>query len=327
MPPDAPARSAAFIDSFFVPTQRPDHWLLKPELGTGRLASLRLASSFIALMGDFTSRRELRYRWTSRSFVNFSFFDFGEWSERSLDTKLAVHGYDATANLFHAPPGEQFETRIATRKRQRFVTLLVRADYLTDWLGVPTDHLPAPIVALAHGEDARIESYSTPMRPGMLSLVSRALDETPSSELQHVFVKGMASALIALFFDTARAQTEAPALKRSDLESLNTARERLRSRLKSPPSIDELARMVDLSVPRLQRGFRKAFGTTVYSYVQEERLEAARAALASGKSVAEAAKAVGYSSRTTFSKLFKERFGVSPRAYDGSEDGLTASGR
>lgn len=321
---DARGRPATFTESFFAPTARSDHWVMRPEFGSGRLGWHRLASAFSVLIADFTPRQELRYRWSSRSFVNFSFFDFGEWSERSLDTKLAVHGFDATANLFHAPPGERFETRIAARKRQRFMTVLVRAEYLTDLLGVPEPHLPPPIVALAHGEDARIESFSTPMRPGMLGLVARAIGETPSVELQRIFVKGIASALIALFFDAIRTQTQAPALKRADLVRLNEIREQLRARLKSPPSIAELARTAGLSVPKLQRGFRKAFGTTVYSYVQEERMEAARAALASGKSVADAAKAVGYRSRTTFSNLFKERFGVSPRAYDGSEERLPA---
>lgn len=323
MSKETPARAAAFAESFFVPTERPDHWVMRPEFGTGNLGWIKLASAFVVSIGDFTPRQELRFRWASRSFVNFSFFDFGEWSERSLDTSLAVHGFDATANLFHAPPGERFETRIAARKRQRFMTVLVRADYLTDLLGVPEQHLPPPIVALAHGEDTRIESFSTPMRPGMLSLATRAIGESPSAELQRIFVKGMASALIALFFDAVRAQTESPSFKRKDLVQLNAVREQLRARLKSPPSIAELAKGAGISVPTLQRGFRKAFGTTVYSYVQEERMEAARTALAAGKSVAEAAKAVGYRSRTTFSKLFKERFGVSPRAYDGAEDGLT----
>lgn len=316
----APARTASFADSFFAPTARADHWVMRPEFGSGQLSWLRIASAFSVLIADFTARQELRYRWSSRSFVNFSFFDFGEWSERSLDTKLAVHGFDATANLFHAPPGERFETRIAARKRQRFMTVLVRAEYLIDLLGVPEQHLPQPIVALARGEETRIESFSTPMRPGMLSLVSRALTETPLDELQRIFVKAMASALIALFFDAIRSQTEAPALKRADLVRLNAVREQLHAKLKFPPSISELARSAGLSVPTLQRGFRKAFGVTVHSYVQEERMEAARAALASGKSVADAAKDAGYRSRTTFSKLFKERFGVSPRSYDGSED-------
>ncbi|WP_138503586.1 AraC family transcriptional regulator [Nostoc sp. PA-18-2419] len=91
------------------------------------------------------------------------------------------------------------------------------------------------------------------------------------------------------------------------------AKDILLSRLENPPSILELAQLVGLSESTLQRGFRQLFGTTVFSYLTDKRMERAEQLLRSGRlSVAEVANLVGYAHLGHFGAAFKRRFGITP---------------
>jgi len=97
-----------------------------------------------------------------------------------------------------------------------------------------------------------------------------------------------------------------------ELESIGKARELLIASMREPLSLPELARKVGLNVHKLNRGFRKVYGSTVYGFLQEYRLEQAYKLLASGEmNVSEAAYHVGYGA-AHFATIFRERFGISP---------------
>ena len=83
-------------------------------------------------------------------------------------------------------------------------------------------------------------------------------------------------------------------------------------------SIDDIARDACTNASTLQRDFRAAFGTTVFGYLRERRLDAARLALEAGRvSVAEAAELAGYLSPANFSTAFRRRYGISPKTARG----------
>lgn len=79
-------------------------------------------------------------------------------------------------------------------------------------------------------------------------------------------------------------------------------------------SLDELARRAGVNANTLQRQFRAAFGTTIFEYLRESRLQRARAALEGrGLNVSVAARLAGYTSPANFATAYKRRFGVSPK--------------
>jgi len=90
----------------------------------------------------------------------------------------------------------------------------------------------------------------------------------------------------------------------------------LAAQLDSPPTVAELARRVGTSETSLKRGFRQVFGTTVFGYLRERRMERAHAALQSGTvTVLEAAGLVGYSNPSNFATAFRRQFGVNPKQF------------
>ena len=63
----------------------------------------------------------------------------------------------------------------------------------------------------------------------------------------------------------------------------------------------------------LQRGFQKLFGTTVFGYLTDKRMERAERWLREGnRTVLQVAIMTGYCNPTHFSVAFKRKFGISP---------------
>ena len=62
--------------------------------------------------------------------------------------------------------------------------------------------------------------------------------------------------------------------------------------------------------------FRRQMGVSPHQYLMDVRLENAAALMAEhGYSVSEAALSAGYGNVYNFSKMFKKKYGVSPRQY------------
>ena len=81
-------------------------------------------------------------------------------------------------------------------------------------------------------------------------------------------------------------------------------------------TMPDLAREVAVSDRTLVRRFRAAVGQSPIGYLQAVRLDAARALLEAGDmTVQSVAAQVGYSDASSFSRLFRQGFGLSPGAY------------
>ncbi len=81
-------------------------------------------------------------------------------------------------------------------------------------------------------------------------------------------------------------------------------------------SVSSLAELCGISEVYLRRLFLAAFGVSPKEYIIQKRIEYARSLLLSGDfSVSEVALMTGYSEPCHFSREFKARTGVSPKAY------------
>jgi AraC-like DNA-binding protein len=106
-----------------------------------------------------------------------------------------------------------------------------------------------------------------------------------------------------------------PILRRADDQVRNAAGLLARD-LDNPPTLAALAREVGLSETTLKRGFHQVFGTTVFGYLRERRMERAHSLLQSGEAtVLEAAARVGYSNPSNFAAAFRRQFGVNPKEF------------
>jgi len=80
-------------------------------------------------------------------------------------------------------------------------------------------------------------------------------------------------------------------------------------------SVKKLASRASLSTRQLTRLFQSELGMTPARYVELVRIEFARAALESGRTVAEAARLAGFGSTETLRRVFLGHFSITPKAY------------
>lgn len=89
-------------------------------------------------------------------------------------------------------------------------------------------------------------------------------------------------------------------------------REYIDSSFRNQLSIEQVAREAAMSEFHFFRLFRKVFGMSPYQYILRKRLEYARTVLLQGCPVSQAAIECGFSDIYSFSKAFKQQFGISP---------------
>ncbi len=80
--------------------------------------------------------------------------------------------------------------------------------------------------------------------------------------------------------------------------------------------ISDICEALDCSKSTLLTGFKRMYGTTVNSYITEERLQRSLAMLEDGKkSISTIASDCGFSDQSYFSKVFSKEYGIPPSEY------------
>ncbi|WP_281613963.1 AraC family transcriptional regulator [Flammeovirga sp. SubArs3] len=103
-------------------------------------------------------------------------------------------------------------------------------------------------------------------------------------------------------------------LHEDDLEKLLMIKDDIFSSLEQIPSIDDLSEKYGYSRSKFTRDFRKVYGTSVYQFHLDYRLEKAYELLKEGsKTITEVGRTVGYISLSKFSYAFKSKYKVSPK--------------
>lgn len=98
-----------------------------------------------------------------------------------------------------------------------------------------------------------------------------------------------------------------------EANALTAAARLMEERFSEDHSIANLSRAVHLNEFKLKRGFKEHYGTTIFGYLRQIRMEKAREMLRQpNASVIETANAVGYSNPSHFARAFKQAFGINP---------------
>ncbi|MEL7239208.1 MAG: AraC family transcriptional regulator [Planctomycetota bacterium] len=108
-----------------------------------------------------------------------------------------------------------------------------------------------------------------------------------------------------------------------DARDLAEAVELIQSTQGSPPSIESMAKAAHLSTRHFARRFQARFGCTPADFADRHRLARARSLLLGRQSSsADVADAVGFASRSAFSRWFRRHVGQTPTAFQ--QDPLSA---
>lgn len=149
-------------------------------------------------------------------------------------------------------------------------------------------------------------------------LLHEIISTTLYGPFRNMFLESKALALLLCFqkCNTVSAQDCASCkflTKPVEKNKIIKAREIILASLNNPPTIQELSIAIGINQCYLKKGFKEIFGTTVYDYVQEQRMLKAKMLLHTNKySVSQVAEKIGFSSQSSFSAAFKKFTGVFP---------------
>jgi len=142
--------------------------------------------------------------------------------------------------------------------------------------------------------------------------------------LRSIFLEAKAMEMLVIqimqFQDDQREDKLPQILRRSDVEKVRKAIEIIESDLGMNFSVDFLAKEVGTNVNKLQEGFKHLLDLTVNKYVQQVKLEKAKEMLSSPDyNISQVVNLIGLNNRSYFAKIFKEKYGVSPKYFLNSQ--------
>ena len=120
--------------------------------------------------------------------------------------------------------------------------------------------------------------------------------------------------MLMLHKDNSLAQEKSTVLKSKDLPKIKNVVRLIERNIAELENISLIAENEGISESKLQEGFQILFNCSVHEYIQTRRLETAmQLLLKTDKSISEIVYDIGLNSRSHFSKIFRERYGVPPK--------------
>ncbi len=170
------------------------------------------------------------------------------------------------------------------------------------------------------GENANKKFYKKDeLRSEMSIVISEMIDVKKQGHVKQVFLYAKALELLCLYFSKEAQQGNAscPYINNEDsIKKIKEAKDILIAEMKDPPKTMELAKRVGLNEHRLKEGFRSIYGTTLFNYLLDYKMNKSRRLLDSGNyNVKELAYDLGYSNPSHFISAFKNKFGITPKKY------------
>lgn len=145
------------------------------------------------------------------------------------------------------------------------------------------------------------------------------LNHRYADAVENIFINAQTQILLLYTLESLNniQEEEVPACKflayHEEREKIMKAREILLQHIGDPITIKELSRKVAINECYLKKGFKVMFGTTIFDFYQDQRMEHARYLLYEKSfTVSEVSAMLGYSSISHFSTAFKKHTGLKP---------------
>ncbi|WP_106793208.1 helix-turn-helix transcriptional regulator [Aquimarina sp. Aq78] len=163
-------------------------------------------------------------------------------------------------------------------------------------------------------ENAILSNEWRPNNFKIQQVINEILYAQYTNELKDLFLLSKSIELLVLQAELYELSTANKFIKsNSDKQKLFEAKEILTLQIDNPPTISQLSKLIGLNEYKLKKGFKELFGTTVFGYIHNNRMNLAKKLLlGTDLSAKEIAYKTGYSSPQHFSKAFKKEFGTTP---------------
>lgn len=149
--------------------------------------------------------------------------------------------------------------------------------------------------------------------------------------VRHLLIKGIVHMILALEIqqhteDIRNAELKPGSLTRDEMEQINELTEFIQNYPEVQYSLKYLSKKSTLSPAKLQEGFKLLHNRTVSDFIRNVRVETAENLIkTTDLNISEIVYTVGLTSRSYFSKIFKEKYNCSPKYYQDHQNSMAES--
>ncbi|MGB0376366.1 MAG: helix-turn-helix domain-containing protein [Flavobacteriaceae bacterium] len=177
----------------------------------------------------------------------------------------------------------------------------------------------AQISFLNPANSAKKYYHTKDISPAMMVVLKQMVHSKIHESMLPLYLKAKVYELLGLYFNS-NAETDieqCPFLAdEANVQKIRQAKTIILEQLSEPPSLQELADEIGLSLKKLKEGFKQVYGDTVYGYLLDHKMEEARRMLNSQQyNVNEVGLKLGYSTSSHFIAAFKKKYGTTPKKY------------
>lgn len=309
-----------------VPVRRDEAELrieLPEKLGEGFIRGTNFKSGIGIIQYKCTFYKETEFHFTSEKKHPLKFIFCSEGHvEHSFSHEEQRHNIDTFQNIIVSSSGKNGHVLYFGANQVANVSSLeIIRDQFSEYIGYGFKDLhPELKEAIQDSESEQRFLYHGNYSIKAADIVEEIHQKKTSGFLRSIFLEGktfeMLSNQIDQYQDDQRENKLPQVIRRSDVEKVKRATEIISKDLNQNYSVDYLAKEVGTNVNKLQESFKYMFNLTVNKYVQQVKLEAAKDLLVnSDHNVSQIVSMIGLNNRSYFSKIFKNRYGVSPKYF------------
>ena len=295
-------------------------WNLPKEIGTGSFRKTMLRTGFELYITDFKLHEPLIRKGKSNSpMIGLNFALSGSIRNRIQYSTSDDWVIDSGQSSLYYVPASNSSGEAAAKEPILYVSIQMESWFFNTLLERETDRIPDDFADIASVSPSRYQ-YTDAITPLMQAVAHQIINCPYHGLTRQLYLEGKAYELIAYKLEQSlsnkKEYQKTFTLRPHDIERVHHARELVSRDFQNPPKLLDLARAVGLPHPKLNFCFREVYGTTIFGYLREMRLNKAKALLDEGRmNVTEVAYSVGYSSLSHFAKAFKDHFGTAPGNY------------
>lgn len=250
----------------------------------------------------------LKFIFCERGTISHQFEKNDRWHDLEALDNLVVASYDKTGHILRFKAGVKTVVNSLEVNREEFIA---NKNCILNTLSGEIHDLfvdTKAMIPFFHHSD-----YSVKMADLFMELHEFEEEEF----LRYLFLESIATKIlihqILEYKDDIASPENKSVLRKSEIKMIHQAASIIDDNILDFKSVQELAHEVGLNINKLQNGFKDLHKSTVNGYVQDKRLELAnKLLLNSDISISEIVYKIGLSSKSYFSKIYKNKYGCSP---------------
>lgn len=294
------------------------YWPVPPNMGKGHISVIRLRPGMVMAFADMAIEDTIsgEYNYINRHSISFTYCTVGELSLLTHSQDNPYYSCRGGYEILSAFPEGTGRPVAPSSDVYKCVTIYLAPSLFFDFFPGMEDLVHPDLLNVARGDKKQLFYQELPatanVHMAMRDILTcpykgphrRLLMESKAMELMtHTLWRSQPISLA----------DQTGGLRVGDVERVNNAKKIMDMDFREDIKLLHLARKVGLPHTKLNLYFRQIYGTTVFGYLRELRMNEARFLLSKGDAnVTEAAYAVGYSSLSHFAKVFKKYCGQAP---------------